>query len=298
LNAGQPFTQDPSKAVHLRPRNRRNDFGFTFGGPVVLPKIYDGHDKLFFFFSFEQYRQATTTNSFVTVPTLAMRQGDFSAILGASPLKDSTGKEIKDVKGRSVYQNTIYDPKTEQVVNGVRVWDPFPGNKIPLDRMDPASLAVQSYMYAPGYGGATASGLIQNAMLTVPASVTTTIPSVKIDYSINPKAWAEPEAGKFGTSAAYYSDYRSMRHPSENVGLARNFRFGRDGRINLNLRAEFTNIFNRLYLPDPVATNYAAAQTKNPTTGLPSGGFGWINTLSTVTANNVRMGQIVGRLSF
>jgi hypothetical protein len=82
------------------------------------------------------------------------------------------------------------------------------------------------------------------------------------------------------------------------VGLARNFRFGRDGRMNLNLRVEFTNIFNRLYLADPTATAYGATQTKNATTGQPTGGFGWINTLSTTTANNVRMGQIVGRFSF
>jgi hypothetical protein len=117
-------------------------------------------------------------------------------------------------------------------------------------------------------------------------------------FVLNPKAWAEPEEGKFGTSAAYSNDYRSFRHPSENVGLGRNFRFGRDGRMNLNLRVEFTNIFNRLYLADPTATYATASQTYNKTTGQPSGGFGYINTLSPTTANNVRMGQIVGRFSF
>jgi len=117
-------------------------------------------------------------------------------------------------------------------------------------------------------------------------------------FVLNPKAWTEPESGKFGTSAGYFNDYRSFRHPSENVGLARNFRFGREGRIILNLRAEFTNIFNRLYLPDPTATSYAATQAKNPSTGLPSGGFGYINLTSTQIQQNVRMGQIVARFSF
>jgi len=116
-------------------------------------------------------------------------------------------------------------------------------------------------------------------------------------FVLNPKAWTEPDPGKFGTSAGYFNDYRYLRHPSENVGLARNFRFGREGRINLNLRAEFTNIFNRLYLADPTATSYLATQTKSPN-GQPSGGFGYINTLSGITASNVRMGQIVARFSF
>jgi hypothetical protein len=114
---------------------------------------------------------------------------------------------------------------------------------------------------------------------------------------LNPKAWTEPDPGTFGTSAGYFNDYRGRRHPSENVGLARNFRFGSDGRINLNLRVEFTNIFNRLYLPDPTATNYAATQTKN-SSGQPTGGFGYINLTSTTIQQNVRMGQIVARFSF
>jgi hypothetical protein len=117
-------------------------------------------------------------------------------------------------------------------------------------------------------------------------------------FVLNPKAWTEPDAGKFGTSAGYFNEYRSFRHPMENMGLARNFRLGREGRMNLQLRAEFTNIFNRLYLADPTATSYLATQTKSPTTGQPSGGFGYINVLSGQTASNVRMGQIVARFSF
>lgn len=71
LNAGDPYN-------HVRPRSRRNDYGFTLGGPVYVPGMYNGKDKLFFFFNFEQFRQATTRTDSVTVPTLAMRNGDFS----------------------------------------------------------------------------------------------------------------------------------------------------------------------------------------------------------------------------
>jgi len=116
-------------------------------------------------------------------------------------------------------------------------------------------------------------------------------------FVLNPKAWTEPALGTFGQSTWYFNNYRGIRHPSENVGLARNFRFGREGRINLSLRAEFTNIFNRLYLADPTATNYLATQTKS-SAGQPSGGFGYINVQSSLTASNVRTGQIVARFSF
>src|SRR5207244_13393797 len=89
LNSGPPFTNratitnDPSKAgQHIRNTQRKNDYGFTVGGPIVLGKFYDGHDKTFFFFSFEQYRESQFITSVIaTVPTLAYRRGDFSAAL-------------------------------------------------------------------------------------------------------------------------------------------------------------------------------------------------------------------------
>ncbi len=76
LNANQPFTNTP------RPRNRRNDYGFTVGGPVWIPKIYNGHDKTFFFFNWEQYREALSINTQLeTVPTAAYRQGNFATAM-------------------------------------------------------------------------------------------------------------------------------------------------------------------------------------------------------------------------
>jgi hypothetical protein len=69
LNAGLPFTDagaiNPNKAQQLvRNPLRQNDYGFTLGGPIKIPKIYNGHDRTFFFFSFEQFRQsAFTTNT-------------------------------------------------------------------------------------------------------------------------------------------------------------------------------------------------------------------------------------------
>ena len=65
LNAGYPFSISGGPAAtaggdlgKYRPRNRRNDYGGTIGGPVWIPKIYNGHNKTFFFFNLEQFRES------------------------------------------------------------------------------------------------------------------------------------------------------------------------------------------------------------------------------------------------
>jgi hypothetical protein len=63
LNAGQSYTK-------VRPKQRRQDWGFTIGGPVWIPKVYNGHDKTFFFYNYEQFREKGIINTaFATVPT-------------------------------------------------------------------------------------------------------------------------------------------------------------------------------------------------------------------------------------
>ena len=64
FNAATPW-------VNAKPTARRNDYGFTAGGPVYIPHVYNGHDKTFFFFNWEQYRETQTINNILlTVPTI------------------------------------------------------------------------------------------------------------------------------------------------------------------------------------------------------------------------------------
>lgn len=179
MNAGQPFTNDGHGHL-VRPEQRRNDYGFTVGGPVTLPKIYNGHDRTFFFFSWEQYRitQNILPNA-LTVPSSAFRQGDFSAALlntkslGADPL------------GRPIYANEIYDPNTRHTVGNQIVTDPFPSNTIPLTRFDPVAVKVQQLIPLPT--NLNASLLTNNYQQTFLSHRTTEVPSVKIDHVIGPK---------------------------------------------------------------------------------------------------------------
>lgn len=106
------------------PADMKDEYGFTFGGPAWIPKVYDGRNKTFFFVSWEQFRQHEGYPNLVTVPTNDNRAGNFSAqltntVLGTNPCND-----------QPIYAGEIFDPSTTQVVNGVQCRDPFPGNII------------------------------------------------------------------------------------------------------------------------------------------------------------------------
>ncbi len=101
-----------------QPKLRRNQFGGTLGGPIRIPHVYNGHDRTFFFFSYEgvRDRRANTFSSLV-VPTQLERTGDFS---------------------QSARKPT--DPQTKA---------PFPGSLIPATRFDPAAANFIKEMTCP-----------------------------------------------------------------------------------------------------------------------------------------------------
>jgi hypothetical protein len=157
-----------------RPQVRRHDFGGSIGGPVVLPKIYNGRDRTFFFANYENYRNRENKfNGLGTLPTDAMRNGDFSAML--------TGRVLgTDPLGRPIMENTIYDPNTSRVVNGQVVRDPFPNNIIPQNRFDPVAKNVQALVPATTNGN-----LINNFERRYSFRKIQAIPSFKIDHSFS-----------------------------------------------------------------------------------------------------------------
>lgn len=111
-------------------------------------------------------------------------------------------------------------------------------------------------------------------------------------FILNPNAWADPPAGQFGTSAAYYSDYRWKRTPSEDMSIGRIFRIKE--KAQLQIRADFQNAFNRWRLGAPTSTNAKASQTRYAS-GETQTGFGDINTRA---ATSPRAGVIIVRISF
>jgi Carboxypeptidase regulatory-like domain len=129
LNANSWFNNLQGK---LRNLDRKNDYGGTLGGPVWIPKLYNGRDKTFFFFSWEQFRQTQGSTNTSTVPTSAERTGDFSSLLGG-PLLDAQQHPILNPcdNNNPILQGQIFDPSTTATVGGVQCRKPFVGNQIP-----------------------------------------------------------------------------------------------------------------------------------------------------------------------
>ena len=102
-----------------------NNYGGTLGGPVVIPKVFDGHNKMFFFtnIDYTRLRSGVLPGFGNTTPTDAFKAGNFSSLLG-----NQIGV---DVLGRPIYSGQIFNPSTTRLVNGIPVRDPYPGNVIP-----------------------------------------------------------------------------------------------------------------------------------------------------------------------
>jgi hypothetical protein len=117
--------------------------------------------------------------------------------------------------------------------------------------------------------------------------------------ALNKSAWTDAAPGQFGVSAPFYNDYRWQRQPSEAMSFGRNFRMGKEGRYNLQVRAEFQNISNRLFLSAPSVGTANVANPNTPIT-LTNGvntAYGYINTTNGAGAVP-RSGQVVARFTF
>ena len=93
---------------------------------MVIPKVYDGKNKTFFFTNIDwtRYRSGVLPGFGNTTPTDAFKAGDFSSLL-------TTNQIAHDALGRPILQGQIFDPSTTRLVGGVPVRDPYPGNIIP-----------------------------------------------------------------------------------------------------------------------------------------------------------------------
>ena len=118
--AGQPIPDQPFK-----------NYGGSIGGPVWIPKIYNGRDKTFFFVTGEAYRQYDASGTRLAVPTLLERTGDFSKSVSRA--------------GNGALQ-LLYDP-TSTTTDGARTL--FPGNVIPTNRLSQVGLKMASYYPEP-----------------------------------------------------------------------------------------------------------------------------------------------------
>ncbi|MBX3279018.1 MAG: carboxypeptidase regulatory-like domain-containing protein [Acidobacteria bacterium] len=122
---------------------KQNQYGFFIGGPILLPKIIDGRQtKTYFAAYWEGFKSRRTSNTTANVPTQAMRDGDFSSLLGARVGADGLG--------RDVFANQLYDPMTTRACTTCPqgfIRDPFPNNRIPTSRIHPVARAYMDFLY-------------------------------------------------------------------------------------------------------------------------------------------------------
>jgi hypothetical protein len=213
LNAGEPFSisgcetglngvqscaNGGGSGGKYQPRQRRQDFGGTLGGPVFIPKIYNGHNKTFWYFSYEQYAETDFYQFGDTVAVPAYINGNFSAIspngncslcstYGIQPTALGTPTIQKDPLGNQMFANEIYDPATRGVTSsGLGYASPFPGNVIPPTRFSPLTVKLQTLISSLGVAAQDPS-LTGNYTASIPGVRYSAIPSIKIDHNLDSK---------------------------------------------------------------------------------------------------------------
>jgi hypothetical protein len=190
--AGFDFNAIPvPNSQKQRPQYTDNNFGVDLGGPIVIPHIYNGRDKSFFFVTYEgdRYRNLNFSGT-TTLPTPEMLQGNFSQLLGAQIGTDDLG--------RPILQNEIFNPTTTRnVTQGIvdpvtgllatatgTVRDPFPGNVIPPQYFSTASKKILSLFPTPVYNS------LYNNMPIIGGSwplYSQDLWSIKVDHVISDK---------------------------------------------------------------------------------------------------------------
>lgn len=185
-----------------RPPFKNNTYGFTVDGPVYIPKLFDGRNKLFFVLSLESLRERNPQTQLWTVPTAEQRQGDFSQLV------NNARQPI-----------LIHDPLAP-LAPGVR--QPFAGNRIPQNRLNPVATRALGFFPAPNRTSEGPDG--QNNYVFINSSRNQYDQWLgKMDWSLSSKSrvswrygqtpWQNLARIQWGTNAAE----PSSEHPSTRV---------------------------------------------------------------------------------
>ncbi len=178
LNAN---TWENNKNGAIRGAYKQNQFGVAMGGPIVK-------NKLFMFGDYQGTRIASNSQALnlgiggnMTIPTPAMISGDFSQLL--------TNTQIgTDAAGGPIFKGQIFDPGSTKTVNGALVRDPFPGNRIPVNRLDPAALKIAKLFPAPNTSYQTSGGPpLNDYFIVTPVGQNIDQGDGRVDYRLTEK---------------------------------------------------------------------------------------------------------------
>lgn len=230
-------------SLYAKPADTQNDFGVTLGGPATIPHVFNGADKLQFFFAWEQIRHSVGGTEISTLPTAAERGGDFTDLYDPAAPPATASTAINPCDGKPVYPGEIFDPSTQQVVNGTPCRLPFPGNKI-TSPISTVATNVLAYIPTP-----TQPGLINNFYYPFTQPINNTTYTIRVDASPSPRQKV------FGS----YSTRENLRtccttpaipYPADSISWKQNFtthfaRAGWDVIITPTVLNHFNFGFNR-----------------------------------------------------
>jgi hypothetical protein len=177
--AETPGSDPAARDLLQRPPDTKNDYGVSLGGPIFIPHVYNGKDRTFFFFGWEQLRYSTGSaiTSLIPTPGELGSNGqyfDFSSTLGGA-IPGGT-----DACNTQLFYGEIFDPTSE--TNECRN-TPFPNNQIPIGRESMVAKAVLKYMPAPNLTG----GGTNNYVYDTQDTLAQTVYSLRIDQNIGSK---------------------------------------------------------------------------------------------------------------
>jgi Carboxypeptidase regulatory-like domain len=162
--------QNGPNASNATPSDKKNEYGVLLGGPLWIPKVYNGRNKTFFFFAWEQFKQTLGDSTLVSLPTPANLTGDFSANL------TSTVLGTNPCDGTPIFQGQIFNPTTTRTVNGVQCRTAYPRNIITTP-LSPVAVAVTKYIPQ------SSNALTNNYNYVETRPIIDTTESIRIDHS-------------------------------------------------------------------------------------------------------------------
>jgi hypothetical protein len=178
-----------------------NVYGGSIGGPVYIPKLYDGRNRTFFFFNWEGSHEGQGQGPSLSLPTPKMRQGDFSEFSGAT-----------------------YNPFSVHMVNNVPTRDPFPGNRLPASMLDPVALKIMTFYPLPNNPNVNpatpwVNDYVQSSKW--PTSRSTWV--LKFDHKLTDKHQTFIRANQGGGFFNFNYDFPGIATPGRNVVNRPNF---------------------------------------------------------------------------
>ncbi|MSO23322.1 MAG: hypothetical protein EXQ58_08740 [Acidobacteria bacterium] len=249
---------------------RRNQFGFNLTGPVRIPWLYNNRDNTFFSATYEGTREKIARPYLANIPTVQQRAGDFSDLV------DNAGEPIIIYDPQTTQPNPDFNPAQPVSTSNLQyLRDAFPGNRIPLERMDPVALRVIGYYPNPN---ASVGPFLRNNFFVNAAETNTPNGTVwKLDHHFGTRhklTWHGRWSSGLDGSAPIFENVANPGAPRHQVG-SHSGSFSETSNISPTLVNQFSiSASYRAVAPDASAVNSTADYAGDlGLTGLQPGAF-------------------------